>query len=121
MNVYDYAHQLANALKQSEEYLCWLRAWNSIQSDPKNKEMLMDFRKYQWEVQKEKLLGNDVGQDKMQRLEQIAQLVSLNPALQEYLAAEFRFARLLTDIQKILTDSLPDWIQSSADLFETDE
>ncbi|HHV34771.1 MAG TPA: YlbF family regulator, partial [Syntrophomonadaceae bacterium] len=50
MNLYDDAHKLARALKESEEYQGLLKARKQLGSDTKNKEMLLEFRRLQWEM-----------------------------------------------------------------------
>ena len=54
MNPYDHAHNLARALKESSEYRGLLEAKKKLEADPKNKEMLLDFRRCQWEMEKPK-------------------------------------------------------------------
>lgn len=60
MNHYDYAHNLARALKESEEYQAMLKAKEQMEADPKNKEMLLEFRKFQWEMQKSQALQEEI-------------------------------------------------------------
>lgn len=117
MNAYDRAHELARALKESEEYRALKEARKRLEADPTNKEMLLEFRRGQWEFEAERALGKDVDEQKVKRLEQLAELVNHNPTLREYLTAEFRFARLMTDVQKILTDALTEWSEAAADFF----
>ena len=50
MNPYDQAHELARGLKASGEYRAWLEARKQIEADPKNKEMLNELRRLQWET-----------------------------------------------------------------------
>lgn len=121
MNVYDQAHALAGALKQSEEYQVLQAARERLENDHKNKEMLVDLRRGQWELEADRVLGKEIDEQKEKRLEQLTELVNLNPTLRDYLAAEFRFARLMTDIQKILTDALTDWFQAAAEMFQNQE
>jgi cell fate (sporulation/competence/biofilm development) regulator YlbF (YheA/YmcA/DUF963 family) len=116
MNVYDQAHNLARALRESEEYKLLLQARRSLDTDAKNKEMLVNFRKLQWELEEQKALGKDVPEDKLHQMEQLGQLVSINPSLKNYLNAEFSFGRLMTDIQKILSDALSDWYEGAEDI-----
>ncbi len=111
MNVYDLAHQLARALRRSEEYQKFLEARSRVEADPKNKEMLRDYRKSQWEFQKARLLGRELGEEEKERVRRLAELVNLNPTLQELFSCEMRFARLVADIQKILVDAIPEWAE----------
>lgn len=121
MNVYDHAHSLARALKQSEEYRGLLEARKRLESDPKNKEMLLDFRRCQWEMEKARALEKEVDELTKRRFQQLAELVGANPTVQEYLAAEYRFGRVMMDIQKILADALSEWFQGNEEIFRKKE
>jgi cell fate (sporulation/competence/biofilm development) regulator YlbF (YheA/YmcA/DUF963 family) len=121
VNVYDCAYELARALKESEEYKKLLEARARVDADPKNKQMFLDFRKCQWEIQKAKALGKDVDENQLRRFEQLADLVNLNPVVKELIAAEFRFSRLMADIQKILVSTLSEWSQMAGEVLGGDE
>lgn len=117
MNVYDCAHELARALRESDEYRALKEARSRLEADPTNKGMLLEFRRWQWELEAERALGKEVDEQKVKRLQQLAELVNNNPTLREYLAVEFRFARLMTDIQKILSDALTEWSEFASEFF----
>ncbi len=121
MNLYDHAHNLSRALKESDEYQDLLKARKQLESDSKNKQMLMDFRKCQWEMEKAKALQKEVDDITARRMEQLGELVGLNPTVQAYLAAEYRFGQVMVDIQKILSDALSDWFQAAAEFVVDDE
>ncbi len=106
MNVYDLAHQLASSLNSSEEYTAFVQAKGKVKADPANTKMLADFQMKQFEIQQYQFMGQEVSQDKQQELERLYSLLSLNPIIKEYLEAEFRFNRIMNDVQKILADSI---------------
>ncbi len=116
MNAYDEAHNLARVLKTSEEYRNLLDAKKQLDADPKNKEILNDLRRMQWEFETDRVLEKEVDAAKQQRMEQLFQLVSLNPTLKDYMGAEYRFARLMGDIQKILADALSEWFAAAEEI-----
>lgn len=60
MNIYDYAHGLVKAIKNSSEYKQFKEDLDRLEKDPGAKEMLHDFRKNQWELEKQKLSGVDI-------------------------------------------------------------
>jgi len=43
-------------------------------------------------------------------LEEIYQVLSMNPIVNEFLTAEYRLARLMSDVQRILGEALDLWI-----------
>jgi cell fate (sporulation/competence/biofilm development) regulator YlbF (YheA/YmcA/DUF963 family) len=121
MNLYDHAHNLACALKESGEYKGLLEAKKKLEADPKNKEMLLEFRRCQWEMEKAKAFQKDVDEITKRRIEQLGELVNANPTVQEYLMAEFRFGQIMSDIQKILSEAISEWFKSAAELVVDDE
>lgn len=118
MNAYDQAHELAHALKASDEYQAFLASRKQLEADPKNKEMLNDLRRLQWEMETNRALGKEADEVKTKQAEQLVQLVNLNPTLRDYLSTEYRFAQLMSDIQKILSDALNEWFKAAGDVFE---
>ncbi len=120
MNPYDYAHNLARALKESNEYKGLLDAKKKLEADPKNKEMLLDFRRCQWEIEKAKAFQKEVDEVTKRRMAQLAELVSANPTVQEYLMAEFRFGQVMADIQKILSEAVSEWFKAAAEFVVDD-
>lgn len=109
MSVYNKAHDLARELAASEEYKEYLKAKENMEKDKTNLSILEEYRRKQWEVQMAQLLGQEVDEELLVQLEQIYQILSLNPAINEFLLAEYRFTRMLGDIQKILAESVESW------------
>ncbi|QSQ10324.1 hypothetical protein H0A61_02728 [Koleobacter methoxysyntrophicus] len=105
MSVYDKAHELARALSQCSEYKNYKRALDRIKGDEKAKEMFLDFRKKQLEIQMDQISGKDTG-EKMKQLENLYQVLSYNDDLKNLLEAEAKFATLVADIQGILSKAM---------------
>lgn len=106
MNVHDLAHQLARALNSSDEYRGFVQVKEKVKADPANTKMLADFQIKQFEIQQHQMMGQEISEEKQQELERMYSLLSLNPSIKEYLELEFRFNRLVNDVQKILADSI---------------
>ena len=104
MNPYDQAHELARALKESEEYREFTRLKEVAYDDGTNKALLDEYKRLQFRLQAKMAAGESMPQEDMQRLQQIGALLQFNPDVSAYLLAEFRFQRLLSDIFKILAD-----------------
>lgn len=108
MNVYDHAHALAKAIKVSPEYKAFIKCQEGLESDSHAKEMLTNFRKKQWELQKQKISGLEVSPEQEKHLTQIWEVISLNVVVKEYLEKEYHFSIMLADVQKIIGDALQD-------------
>lgn len=104
MNVYDEAHKLARAIKESDEYNEYFEKQKNVFSDVKNKEMIDDFREKALEVQMEQLSGKEVDKEKVEKLQKLEQILMLNPDIKEFFIAEMKFTQLISDVYKILDD-----------------
>ena len=96
MNPYDLAHQLARAMKESEEYREYERLRETAYED--------EYKRLQFRMQAKMASGESMPEDDLQRLQQIGALLQFNPDVSAYLLAEFRFQKMLSDIFKILAD-----------------
>jgi cell fate (sporulation/competence/biofilm development) regulator YlbF (YheA/YmcA/DUF963 family) len=105
MNAYDHAHALARAISNSAECREYQQAKKKLEADKPSFEMLLDFRKTQLEVQQKKLAEQDTTalEDKLKKMFEV---VNLNESVRDFLAREYRFAQMMADIQKILTEAL---------------
>lgn len=104
MNPYDQAHELARALKESEEYKEYNRLKELAYENETNRALLDEYKKLQFRLQVTMAAGESMDSDDMQRLQQIGMLLQFSPDASAYLMAEFRFQRMLSDIFKILAD-----------------
>ena len=105
MNPYDLAHQLARAMKDSEEYREYERLRESAYEDETNRALLDEYKRLQFRMQAKMASGESMPEDDLQRLQQIGALLQFNPDVSAYLLAEFRYQRMLSEIFKILADT----------------
>ncbi|MGI6677586.1 MAG: YlbF family regulator [Dehalobacterium sp.] len=108
MSVNDQAMELAKTLQESNEYRQYLTAKKRLQEDDKNTALLQEFRRIQLELQIAEISGEDT-ESALEQLERIYQQISLNPIVNEFLTAEYQLARLMMDVQKILSEALEFW------------
>ncbi len=106
MYVYNQAHSLAKAIKESEEFKLLKKLKEKIENDPQLKKMFSDYRTRQFEIQKLQIMGQQVPEEKIQAFRQAHEIVTANSAIKEFLEAEHRFGVMITDIQKILLEGL---------------
>ncbi|WAM31163.1 YlbF family regulator [Caldicellulosiruptor naganoensis] len=105
-NVYDIAYELANVLKESNEFKRFKAAKEKIEKDEKLKQMVMDFKKKQLELEQKRLQGQEVTSSDVYSLQQLYQIISLNSDIEEYLSAEMMLAKILADISKIIAEAV---------------
>ncbi len=119
MNVYDYAHSLAKAIKGSPEHKALKNAAKKLENDPTAKKMLLDFRRAQLELQQQKMSGLEISSEQQEKLNKLYEVIYLNQTVKEYLEAEYRFSVLFADIQKIVAETVQDLFP--ADLINLEE
>ncbi|ACL22092.1 cell fate (sporulation/competence/biofilm development) regulator YlbF (YheA/YmcA/DUF963 family) [Desulfitobacterium sp. LBE] len=108
MSIYETAQQLAQQIKESDEYRDFIVAKELMKADEGQYKMIRDFQMKQFEIQQAQLFQLDISQGKQQELERLYSLLSLNPAAREYLEAEFRISRMINDVQKIIGEAIID-------------
>lgn len=112
MNPYDAAHILAKALRESPEFKGYGDAQGLLAKDSAAREMLLDFRKEQFRLQRQKLAGLEVAPEQFEKLDKLFEVLNLNLTVKRFLDAEFRFSRLIGDIQKIINEAAGDILDS---------
>ncbi|GAW93004.1 YlbF family regulator [Calderihabitans maritimus] len=108
---YDKAYELAKALAQSEEYKNYLQAKEKLERDDKNLKMLQEFKRRQLAIQMAELAGQEVDEEQIEQVERLYEIISLNPVINEFLTAEYRFSRMMADIQNIINEAISAWFE----------
>lgn len=106
MNIYDKAHELASALKESQEVAEITTAMNLVQADPDSKQMLDEFRIQQNAVQQRMMSGDMPSPEEMEQMEKKFETLSLNLNIRRLFEAERRLSVIIQDVNKIISDSL---------------
>ena len=111
MNPYDKVHELVRSIKESDEVKEYLRIKEEIYKDEKNKELIKDFREKQMEVQSLLMQGQEAEAEKMEKLQNLYQILASNVKIKEFFDKEVRFDVMLSDIYKIIGEALKDIIE----------
>ena len=104
MNVYDEAHKLSRAIRESDEYKKYVEKQKKVFLDDKNKKMIEDFREKALEIQMEQLSGKEIDKEKIEKLQKLEDILMLNSDIKDFFIAEMNFSQLISDIYKILDD-----------------
>ena len=105
MNVYDQAHQLAAAIKESEECKQYTAVRQKLEANPELNNAVMDFMKKQFEFQTNQLMGNEVDQEEFMQLQQLSTVLMQDPLTSEYFQCQMRFSTMMSDVYKIIGDT----------------
>ncbi|AHV96635.1 MULTISPECIES: YlbF family regulator [Paenibacillus] len=106
MNIYDKAHELARAIKDSSEVADISAALKLVEADPGSKEMLDNFRSSQHELQERMMAGEMPAQEEMEKMEKLFEVLNMNLSIRRLFEAERRLSVVIEDVNKIITGSL---------------
>lgn len=115
MNAYDKGHELAWALKESDEFRALGLARHELDTDTIARDMVKDFLRKQVELQLEVMSGKSDVKSKQDSLQKLGELLSLNSKARDYIAAYFRFQKVMTDIYKIIGDAVGEGLDPFAE------
>lgn len=102
MNVYNEAHNLARAIRESEEFKQYEAVKKSVAENPSMTEMLNDFQKKQFEMQAKLMMGESPAQDTNEYIQGLYNIMMKDPLTAQYLQCEIRFSMMMNDVYKIL-------------------
>ena len=106
MNVYDTANQLAQEIQQSEEYMAYKMAKETINLNYELKRKIDEFEKARYEAQ---IIAIQTGKDDENKMKHVQELYGELIQSQEaskYFDAEMKFNILIADINKIIGEAI---------------
>ncbi len=106
MNVHDHARELANAIRNSEEYILYMGLKDKASENAELTEILNDFQQKQFELQAKMMMGEEAGADMMEQVQSLNAIIMRDPLAAQYMQAQIRFSLLVNDVYKILGDVL---------------
>ncbi|MBQ1407926.1 MAG: YlbF family regulator [Eubacterium sp.] len=106
MNVYDEAHKLSQAIKESEEYKQFIEMKRIVDQDPQLSAKIKEFQELQIRQQAGQLTGDAAAQNLMAQIQEMYQLMMRDPRAVQYLQVSMRFSLMMNDVFKILGDTL---------------
>ncbi len=106
MNVYDHAHALARALKESPEYQHYMELKARVSENPELTESLNDFQQKQFQLQAQQMMGGEGDASMGEQIQNLAQILMKDPLAAQYLQAEFTFTMMFTDVYKIIQEAI---------------
>ena len=102
MNVYDQAHGLAKAIKESEEYKQYNGIKMQLKENPELEKMIKDVQKKQFELQAMAMMGQQVPQEEMTQVQALYGIILKDPLAAQYFETEMRFSVMMKDVYEIL-------------------
>ena len=105
MNIYDKAHELAAALKNSDQFKMYEKAKTAAMENETNKALLMEYKRLQYQLQVQMASGGKALAEDMERYQKLTALLQMSNEATAYMMAEFQLQKTLADIYKILGEA----------------
>lgn len=102
VNVHDKAHELARALKDSEEYRRYMEMKAEVSKNEELSKMINDFQDKNMAAQMQQMTTGQPPQDMMAQVQSLYQILMADPMAAQYLQAEMAFTQLVADVYGIL-------------------
>lgn len=106
MNVYDQAHDLARAIRESGEFKEFDRMRKEAEQDNDVTQMLAEFHQLQIQLQTAQMTGNAPDQDMMSRMQSLGTMLATKPLAARYMQAEAAFSIMMNDVFGIIGEAV---------------
>lgn len=110
-NIYNTANKLAQEIKESEEYITYKTAKETINLNYELKQKIDEFERTRYEAQ---IIALQTGKDDEQKLKYIQEIYGeliQNQEASKYFDAEIKFNLMITEINKIIGESIQSLIK----------
>ena len=112
MNICDTANQLAQEIKQSEEYVNYKMAKQALNLNASLKEKMAQFEQKRYETQITAMQTGKQDDTKIKEMQDLyAELIEIDEA-KRFFEAETKFNIVIADVNKIIGEAIRDVIQS---------
>lgn len=106
MNVYDTANRLAQEIKQSEEYVNYKMAKQTLNLNSSLKQKVDEFEKTRYEVQLITMQTGKQDEEKYKKMQDLyVELIEVDEA-KKYFEAETKFNVMIADVNKIIGEAV---------------
>ena len=106
MNVYDEAHSLAKAIKESNEFKEFDRMRVQIEGDEDVSKMLGEMQQLQVALQAAQMQGQQPDPDTMSRVQSLSTMLATKPLAAQFMQAEATFSLMMNDVFGIIGEAM---------------
>ena len=106
MNVYDEAHSLARAIRESNEFKEFDRMRVEVDNDKECSDMLKELQELQMQLQTLQLTGQTPDQTVIQRFQSLSTMAATKPLAARYLQAQGAFSVMINDVFGIIGEAM---------------
>ncbi len=111
MNIYDTANRLASEIKNSEEYINYKMAKETIKLKPELQEKIKEFEKARYDAQISAIQTGKDDEEKVKKMQELyINLIAIDE-VEKYFDAEIKFNVVLADVNKIIGEAVKDVLE----------
>ena len=111
MNVYDTVNRLATELKESEEYVNYKMAKETLSLKPDLKKKIQEFEEARYDAQISAMQTGKSDEEKTKKMQNLYIELIENEDAKRFFDTEMKFNILLADVNKIIGDAIKDVLQ----------
>jgi cell fate (sporulation/competence/biofilm development) regulator YlbF (YheA/YmcA/DUF963 family) len=108
MNVYTKCEELAKSIKESKEYVEFKEIKKAVLETSGLKEKIDEFEKIRYEEQVLALQGEEQNLAKMQKLQDLYNILVKDAKVKDYFEKEVRFNLMIADVNKMIGEAIKD-------------
>ena len=105
VNLYDYANQLEQALRDSDEYKAIKDAFLKLKI-MKNQKLFDEFRETQLSFQQKQMQGEEIPEEDLAKAQEQAQAIEKDENISELMQAEQKMSQVFQEINQIIVKPL---------------
>lgn len=106
VNLYDYANQLEQALRESEEYKAIKEAFGNVKANEESKKLFDEFRETQINFQQKQMQGEEIAEEDLQKAQEQAQAIEKDENISALMNAEQKMSQVFQEINQIIVKPL---------------
>ncbi|MEW4860264.1 YlbF/YmcA family competence regulator [Staphylococcus aureus] len=106
VNLYDYANQLEQALRESEEYKAIKEAFANVKTNEESKKLFDEFRETQINFQQKQMQGEEIAEEDLQKAQEQAQAIEKDENISALMNAEQKMSQVFQEINQIIVKPL---------------
>ncbi len=106
MNVYDEAHNLAKAIKESNEFKEFDRIRKEVDADKETSDMLKELTELQVQLQTAQMVGQQPDKDVFARFQSLNTMAMTKPLAMQYMQAQYALATMMNDVFGIVGEAI---------------
>ena len=106
MNVYDEAHNLAKAIKESNEFKEFDRIRKEVDDDKETSDMLKELTELQVQLQTAQMVGQQPDKDVFARFQSLKTMAMTKPLAMQYMQAQYALATMMNDVFGIVGEAI---------------